>query len=887
MKKIDSLFENLQSNEQKFDHMSAEMFVKILDQAGNEKINSLLEYNIKNSINSLNTSAEIECFIKDKYLFKKFINKNEIDLSSNFLEELNKSLYQIVSGPSIPMTIYYIFLGGNRNYFQNQQTLLDISIKSNQILQYLYLSMNKSLKYNELINQAQFEFIGDVLQIFNITSTTDKTLIKKVNIYLQLKDCYLIFTQFNTNGLKSQKILLSSIIKIFTLCDVKVELKWCTSNHCILSHFLEFSNQNEQQIWLKNIITKLNPNINIKLGDILQNLQIDSFGYLTIVNQTDDHKKEQNYLTILLQSLPTQVEKFFQKVILFVNTDTDSEFNYELVDIRKINKIKLDNEILILDILGKSLKIKSDGYGENLKLWHEKLVKFVRLEFRSFEEQLLNRENCVLLVDKCCSFIELYHITDPNVLHILGEKSSKKYTSLMNKLERDRCAKLESKDCSPESVAKVLKKFFSKHIRNFHSDLNLFDQNQNSVFYSTIKRIAIHINLVSYYHFLNQVSKDSMCQFFQNLIFANKKFEILKFLVDNCQDYFHLEEGFLESQLAILNKVIKLKTVPKRNLDTNAKFLITIYLFHKNSEQSFQIQIDSKFTCKNALLRAQDEFKFFESKYWCLFEVFDPEQHLNVNGNFETNLDGLLERVIPSKAVLVEYISNWSSFNFVVKCNSIQIEIERFYVTNELNFAAMSFVDKIQSLVLCELCGNFRTSFHTKQSSNCCNSSHKKWKNCYLSVRNAVLKIVEMKNNDEQAFDFESAKVVYEEKIENCLFYYGLYGNNYLTDMNMSNSFDDISGSKLFSSKSKLLEKIVPEISISDEEFLTLFDKKKKLLHVIHLSDKELALTRYCNLFKLAYYPDTWTVFKSDQMPDLKPKVPEIRKSLGTNNCKN
>ena len=879
MKKIDSLFENLQSNDQKLDHMSAEVFLKIFDQAGNEKINSLLEYNLKNNFNSLNTNSEIECFIKDKYLFKKFINLNEIDLSSNFLEELNKSLYQIVSGPSIPMTIYYIFLGGNRNYFQNQQTLLDVSINSNQVLQYLYLSMNKSLKYNELIDQAKFEFIGDVLQIFNVTSATDKTLIKKVNIYLQLKDNYLIITQFNTNGLKSQKILLSSIIKIFTMCNVKIELKWCTSNHCILSHFLEFSNQNEQQIWLKNIITKLNPNINIKIGEILQNLQIDSFGYLTILNQSDEQKTEQNYLTILLQSLPTQIEKFFQKVILFVNTDSDStELNYEIVDVRKINKIKLDNEILVLDILGKSLKLKSDGYGENLKLWNEKLVKFVHLEFRSFEEQFLNRENCVLLVDKCCSFIELYHITDPNV-YILSEKKSKKYTGLMKKLERDRCAKLESKDCSPTIVAKVLKNFFSKHVRSFHSDLNFFDQNQNSVFYSTIKRIAIHINLVAYYHFLNQMSKESIFQIFRDFIFAKRKFEFLKFLTDNCEDYFRLEDGFLQGQLDILNKVIKLKTVQKRNLDTNAKYLITIYLFHKNSEQSFQIQIDSKFTCKDALLRARDEFKLFESKYWCLFEVFDPEQHFNVNGNFETNLDGLLERVIPSKAILIECISNWSSFNFVVKCNSIQIEIERFYVTNELNFETMSFLDKIQSLVLCELCGSFRTSFHTKQNSNCCHSSHKKWKNCYLSLRNAVVKILELKNNEDQtAFDFDSAKVVYEEKIENFLFYYGLYGSNYLDHINMSNSIDDISGSKLFSSMAKFFGTNGQEISLSDEEFLTLFDKNKKLLHVIHLSDKEKALTRYCNLFKLAYYPDTWTVFKSDQMPDMKPKVPELRK---------
>lgn len=885
VKKIDILFENLKSNDPKLDHLSPEIFVKIFDQAGNEKINSLLEYNSKNRINCLSTKSDIESFIKEKYLFKKFINTDEIDLSSNFVEELNKSLHQIVSGPSIPMTIYYIFLGADRNYFQNEQTLLDISIKSNQVLQYLYLSMNKSLKFNELNSLANFEFVGDVFQIFNTTSSADKNSVKKYNIYLQIKNDFLIMTQFDSKGQKSQKICLNSIIKIFTLCPLNIELKWCSSNHCILSHFLEFSSQAEQQIWLKNIITKLNPNINIKLAEIIQCLQINSFGYLTMLDQFDYEDKQSKLLIILLQSLPSQIDKFFQKLILFINIESESELNFDLIDTRKIGKIKLDHEILILEILGRTLRLKSDGLGENLKLWYEKLINFSQLEFRSIEEQLLNRENCVLLVDKCCSHVELYHMTEPN-LYSIEKKNSKKYTSLMTKLEREREAKLDSKDCNPNIVAKVLKAFFYKHIRSFHSDSTYFDQNKNSVFYSTIKRVALHLNYVSHYHFLNQMSKDYLCSYFKNLIFTNKKFDIMKFLVDNCEDYFDLAEGYMQNQLTIFDRVIKLKTVQKRNLDTNAKFLVTIYLFHKNSEQSFQIQIDSNFTCKDVLLRARDEFSLFESKYWCLFEVFDPDQHFSINGIGRSNLEFQLERIIPSKAKLIESMSNWSSFNLVVKYNSIQIEMERFYVTNESNLTSLSFLDQIECLVLCELCGNFRTSFQFRQSTNTCSNSHKKWKNYYLSVRNANLKIVEFKANVEENFDFESAKIFYEEKIENCLLYYGLYAGQFAASNDLTtNSDEDISGSRLFSSMTKLFASNNAEISINEEECLTIFDKNQKLIFVINLASKESALTRYCSLFKLAYYPDTWSIFKSDQIPNMKPKVPEIKKSLA-NKCK-
>lgn len=394
------------------------------------------------------------------------------------------------------------------------------------------------------------------------------------------------------------------------------------------------------------------------------------------------------------------------------------------------------------------------------------------------------------------------------------------------------------------------------------------------IFYETLKRLCLHLNYVAKYSYLNEMYAGYLASLFSKLI-HDSKLEIkgdlklvLECLINNFNVLFDMSKDDLIAQYRVFDKLLKNKYIKNNN-----NFLITIFLFHKYSEQSFQLQIDSAFTCKDALLKAQKEFNFYESKYWSLFEVFDYEQHLSLNGikfdPFKQNCV-LLERILPTKARLIESISNWNSFCFVVKYNFIQIDLERFYPINEnesLNYR--SFFDKCQYMILCEQCGAFRTSFNTL-NTQCTSSVHKKWQNADFILRSAILKI-------------EQIDPIYEVKIEESQFYYGLYEHDLLQLSSYQILYNNDSNEDLNTSKSIIsLHKIVSgdksEILINEEECLTLYDQKQKLIYLIHLQSKEIALTRYCNLFKLAYSTDSWSYFKSDQMPDLKPKIPQLTK---------
>ncbi|CAF0779442.1 unnamed protein product [Brachionus calyciflorus] len=883
--KISLLYDYLKENESKksLQLLDPEAFINIFNQAGNDKINSLIEYNSNDSL--LQTKPQIEEFIKQKYVHKKFIIENQYDLSTNYLDDFNKALYQIVSGPCISMTIYYLFLGANRNYFQNEKTILDIALESNQKYQYLYLITNKSLMYSQLKNEANLEYLGDAIQIYNLTSP-DRTTVKKIPLNLKLKNNDLIMTQFDSNRIKSQKINLNSIIKIFQLSESSVELKWCTTDHCILSHFLEFNNSSESQIWLKNIILKFKPSLSLELNNIFNYLNIKSFGFLNL----DHLGQEQKVLIALFETQPSQVEKYFQKFIILIYINSDNSIKYEVIDIRKLNKLKLEKDTLLIDTPGRIFRLKSDGYGQNLKLWFDKLTCFIKLEFKSIEEQYLDKDNCVLLVEKCCSFIELNFLTQAN-FYPINFKFFKKGPDLYSKLKRDKNFKIETKRTKIDLILTCLKIFFSKYVKKFHGEVldkeNLKSLSE-SVFFSTLKRVILHLNFVHNYKNLNKMNLEDLSKLYTNIIFGDNTEINLVNMIENCEDYFGLKKGYLNFQYQIFDRFTKLKNLELVNLDTssNRNFLITIYLFHKHSEQSFQLQIDENFTCKDALIKAKDEFNLYESKYWCLFEIFDHEQHLALQGLPQEKSSILLERVLPSKAKLIESISNWNSFNFIVKYNQIQIDFERFYITNEAyNLGMSSFLDKCQCLVLCNICGIFRTSF-SKHSSGSCSSWHKKWTNSILSVRNANLKLLDAsgKNLNMENFDLDSNKVLYEEIIEDCLFYYGLYEHNALKLSHIQHLNDELTNessiSKLISNKNKNSAPNSSEIMINEEECLTFYDKKMKLVYLIHFENKELALTRYCNLFKLAYFPDTWSIFKSDQMPNLKPKIPEMRKTI-------
>lgn len=180
----------------------------------------------------------------------------------------------------------------------------------------------------------------------------------------------------------------------------------------------------------------------------------------------------------------------------------------------------------------------------------------------------------------------------------------------------------------------------------------------------------------------------------------------------------------------------------------------------------------------------------------------------------------------------------------------------------------------------------------------------KKWRHSYLSVQNACIRITERPNkltgscdtDDSGPSIVDSRKVFFEAKIEECLVYYGLYeastasvstsGVESSNNHHQSQSILDLSTSSigdLKSTSSSFIKKLfhssttqsslltngsasssAASISsnqiVNRENCLTFYHLVDKSIHSVCLESKTSALTRYACLFKLAHYPDTWSI---------------------------
>lgn len=255
-------------------------FVYILnEQAGNEKINSLLQF-----CKSTDETQSSEKLIKEKYLSKRFINKNDLDTSANYLEDLNRNLFNYcVTGPCIPVTIYNLFLGANVNYVHKSQTPLDNALRYNQKHQRVYLRFNNARTFDELDADGatmlrEEEFIGEAYQIIDLSNRT----LNKSKIILKLtNDDKLLFIYLNK---QTQLISLSCLLSIAGIVnDSIIELKWFNRySSTVVSTYVEFYNGYEKQLWMRKFNAKMTfAHPPVDNNDPLDVCHINSLGYFS------------------------------------------------------------------------------------------------------------------------------------------------------------------------------------------------------------------------------------------------------------------------------------------------------------------------------------------------------------------------------------------------------------------------------------------------------------------------------------------------------------------------------------------------------------------------------------------------------------------------------
>ena len=936
---IEKVYLEFQNTQQKLKN-----FLKLFSLCGNDKMNSLFEFQIE-SARSFLLNEGIEAYVLEKYVKKSFVDTKELDLTLNYYEELNKNLSKNVCTPCVSLTIYYMFLGANIYMIdENSKSLLEIANESNQNLQALYLELNEcfssknvtSLSGSSLIKQlVNYELEGCVEQIFDIKSK----IALKENVYVKLISEEIILHRYFKKELKT-RIGYLSIIKVFSYTKKHqnnniVEIKWCNkANNSLISTHLEYNNNFEKQNWLREIFYKMFYNYNTKfsvkdstdltgiqnriisLFDLIKTCQIASMGFLNLMNPIYlDNNSNEQVIVVLLETLQSQWNQYFKRYLIIIkqiNFENSILPFYEILDLRKLIRIKLNAESFTIDMPSKTYVFKSNGYLQNLAFWHEKILHMSKIECSTLEEQYLSKDDFPLLIEKCFSCIEMNFISDRKFYFNLIDHSPinlKKVSQFYQRLLKEKDFEFEVKKINPILLLNIVRMFFSNFVQSFHFNIitntdaksgsQLMRSSNNSVFFNVFKRLCIHLNIILNFKNYNQINVYDLTTLFGSMLLSNARdisfdFETtLRNFTENCTQAFDLKSDYLQIQYKMAEKSIKLKEISEKQsvasqlLLPESKFLLTIYLFHKHSEQSFQINVDSNFTCKDVLILAQNEFGLCDSKYWSLFEVFDSEQHKMLNESYSTSLNNLilLERLMPISSKLINSLSKWNSFNLVVKTNFIQIDLEKIFLTKGDSFQCpLSFRDDCESLLICENCGFYRTS---KVSSCQHETSHKKWIKSSIMVQNANIVIAKkicnkISKNIDSENDMHPSKssIIFQAPIEDCIFYYGLYEKStsgisnrqvvyYDSSEDLNRSFSSLSASKYFSGT-------VSEIFINEEECITFFDSKNtNNCFCVHLESKESALTRYLSLFKLAFC-DKWSCFESNHLPVLKSKIPEI-----------
>lgn len=373
-------------------------------------------------------------------------------------------------------------------------------------------------------------------------------------------------------------------------------------------------------------------------------------------------------------------------------------------------------------------------------------------------------------------------------------------------------------------------------------DFNVLDH-KSSMLFQIIKRLAIHLSLISKYEYLNKHSLMYLVKLFEGLILGRPQngFSLnLDSYVNNCQTMFELSNDFFQYQYNIVDKLISLKNSKTTSFLKNKfkfkNYLIRVYLNDKSSTQSFQILIDSKVKAGDLLLQAKQEFKIENLNEFSLFEVIDSQQ-----------TDSLLERILPVNSFLINTLSNWNSFYYAIKFNYMRPETKG-------EWTVTSFFDACYTIGACEQC--LKSS-----NSNCCN---RKWKSSYITVQNANIKLFsKLKNKqDFEEFNLSNSRLILDLNIEDSLVYYGMYENDYLKNLNtVQINSDDLNGkllgsvSKIFSTQHQIKE-TTDQFIFNKEHCLTLYDLNNNSINLICFNSKQKTFIRYFNLFKLAYFSD-------------------------------
>lgn len=468
-------------------------FLSIFNEAGNDKMNSLFEFDSLKA-DTIRTAHCMSEFIREKYLHKSFINMNEIDYSENYMQILNRTLY--IEGICIPVIIYNLFIGANINYSYQCQTVYDIACQAEyDSSQKAYFKLNNSYAYaqmNRCILEQEFE--GESVQVYDMNPTIQSPAaiasLPKSKLKLNLNKRCMLLTQTNQrNKLNKTEINYRAIIKVEAhVKSSLIEVKWChKENNSLVSTYLQYSSLSEKNLWMKEIFTKMLTSLDnvdaifkpsntkqnvLSLLDLINGCEVSLIGYLSMdsleFSSLNEEVEGQPVLAILLESSPLQSANnyFVRKLILVEGESNNSKINeqpIEMIDLRKIRLKLKDNSLIRIDYDQRYVVLRSHGYIQNLISWYDHLLAKSQMSLYTINEQYLTRENVPIFIEKLCSYVEFNFISEKEYYSVTKfVKNNVKSIGLMNKLLKEKGYELNALTDSVNPL-NLFKSFFATY----------------------------------------------------------------------------------------------------------------------------------------------------------------------------------------------------------------------------------------------------------------------------------------------------------------------------------------------------------------------------------------------------------------------------------------
>ena len=215
---------------------------------------------------------------------------------------------------------------------------------------------------------------------------------------------------------------------------------------------------------------------------------------------------------------------------------------------------------------------------------------------------------------------------------------------------------------------------------------------------------------------------------------------------------------------------------------------------------------------------------------------------------------------MPVNALLVDILSKWNKlFYLCFKINEVETNMKRIK-SNDL----LTTVEKCDCIHL----------LNTYQNLNFNN----KLKYGFISIQKSVLQIYKnLKQKDlydeasggnvsnhvggDSSNSFNVDKPLIQMNIENCIVYRGFISSS--KNVSSSSNRKSIGGNQ--SKEQQILD---------TENCITIYHLLDQQLYLISFLNQLDCIKWYYNLFKSRYYPDSYSLYKSDTFPNVKPNVP-------------